>query len=297
MRHFLGIDDLSLDELSEVLERSKKASLPKVLDGLGVGLVFEKPSARTRNSMEMAVTQLGGHPVYIQGQEVGFDVRESVEDVANTLACFYNIVCARVFAHATVERMAAVGAAPIVNLLSDRAHPMQALADALTMQEEFGDLSGRTVAYVGDANNVTRSLALVSSALGMRVRIGHPSGYGFADEDIAALDAAGVALELVDSPAAAVAGADAVYADVWTSMGDEDQREQRLQDFAGWTIDAALMSHANDDAIFLHCLPAHDGEECTREVLDGPNSRIWPQAKNRMNAARGLLHWLVEANQ
>lgn len=294
MKHFLDIDDLSSDELAEVLRRAADASLSRPLEGKGVALVFEKPSARTRNSMEMAVVQLGGHPVYIQGTEVGFDVRETVEDVTRTLACFYDMLCARVFSHGVVERMAAVDIKPVVNLLSDRAHPMQALADVLTMQAEFGaDLSGRSVAYVGDANNVTRSLALASHALGMQVRVGHPNGYGFDDTDLAVLNDAGIDVAFFNDPVEAVKGASAVYADVWTSMGQEEETAQRLKDFAGWTIDSDLMGQASDDAIFLHCLPAHEGEECTREVLDAPNSRIWPQAENRMHAARGLLHFLI----
>jgi len=297
MRHFLEVNDLTTDELHEVLRRSADTTLTKPLTGSGVALVFEKPSARTRNSMEMAVHQLGGHPVYIQGHEVGFDVRETVEDVTRTLNCFYDILCARVFSHSVVERMAALDAAPVVNLLSDRGHPMQALADVLTMQAEFGDLEGRTVAYVGDANNVTRSLALASAALGMNVSVGHPDGYGFEAQDVAVLDAAGVSIRYGADPLEAVKGADAVYADVWTSMGDEDQRDRRLNDFAGWTIDSAVMEHANEGAIFLHCLPAHEGEECTREVLESDASRIWLQAENRMHAARGLLHFLHEVNQ
>lgn len=296
MRHFLEIDDLSNDELLEVLRR---AALPKdhskPLAGEGVALVFEKPSARTRNSMEMAVTQLGGHPVYIQGHEVGFDVRETAEDVTRTLAQYYEILCARVFSHSLVERMAAVDIKPVVNLLSDRSHPMQALADLLTLQGEFGsDLSGRSIAYVGDANNVTRSLVLAAGALGMSVRVGHPEGYGFDDTDMNVLRSSGVEFELTSDPAQAVKGVDAVYADVWTSMGQEEESAQRLQDFAGWTIDGDLMSKAAADAIFLHCLPAHEGEECTREVLESPASRVWPQAQNRMHAARGLLSFLCE---
>lgn len=296
MRHFLEIDDLSVDELHEVLRR---AALPKhdskPLLGEGVALVFEKPSARTRNSMEMAVHQLGGHPVYIQGHEVGFDTRETVEDVTRTLAQYYEILCARVFSHSVVERMAAMDAKPVVNLLSDRAHPMQALADLLTLQNEFGeDLTGRTIAYVGDANNVTRSLALAAGRAGMNVRVGHPEGYGFDDADLEVLRGAAIDFELTSDPVQAVKGVDAVYADVWTSMGQEEESERRLRDFAGWTIDTDLMGEAGDDAIFLHCLPAHEGEECTREVLEAANSRVWPQAQNRMHAARGLLGFLHE---
>jgi ornithine carbamoyltransferase len=293
MRHLLEIDDLTPDELHDVLARAGEPGLGRPLEGKGVALVFEKPSARTRNSMEMAVVQLGGHPVYIKGEEVGFDVRESVEDVARTLACYHEVLCARVFDHAVVERMAAVDVAPVVNMLSDRGHPLQALADLLTMQAEFGDLRGRSIAYVGDANNVTRSLALGSHMLGMRVHVGHPDGYGFDEIDRRLMSDAGVEVALFDDPASAVKGVDVVYADVWTSMGQEDERDRRLADFDGWTVDASLMAEAADGAIFMHCLPAHEGEECTRDVLESAASRIWLQAENRMHAARGLLHWLV----
>ncbi len=294
MRHILDIDDLDAGELGEVLRRASDPNLTAKLTGSGVALVFEKPSARTRNSMEMAVHQLGGHPVYIQGDEVGFDKRETVEDVTRTLACYYDLLCARVFSHSVVERMAALHKAPVVNLLSDRAHPMQALADVLTLKAEFGELVGRTVTYIGDANNVTRSLALATHMLGARTRVAHPQGYGFDDRDLAVLAKAGVEIEFFNDPVAAASGADALYTDVWTSMGQEAETQQRLSDFAGWTINAELMAHAADDAIFLHCLPAHEGEECTREVLEAANSRVWPQATNRMHAARGLLHWLVD---
>ncbi|MEM7094804.1 MAG: ornithine carbamoyltransferase [Actinomycetota bacterium] len=298
MKHFLEVDDLSKDELIEVLHRStlpKHAKKP--LAGEGVALIFEKPSARTRNSMEMAVHQLGGLGVFIQAHEVGFDERETVEDITWTLAQYYEILCARVYSHSLVERIAACDVVPTVNLLSDRAHPMQALADLLTLQDEFGeDLSGRTIAYVGDANNVTRSLALATGQLGMQVRVGHPEGYGFDDTDLEVLRGSGIEFELTSDPAQAVKGVDAVYADVWTSMGQEEEAAQRRIDFDGWTIDSDLMAHASDDAIFLHCLPAHEGEETTREVLDSAASRIWRQAENRMHSARGLLSFLHEAN-
>ena len=177
MRHLLEVDDLTRAELARVLDLAVDPSPPRVLEGRGMGLVFEKPSARTRNSMEMAVVQLGGHPVYIQASEVGLDTRESVEDVTRTLACYHATIGARVFAHSTVERMAAMDLVPIVNMLSDGAHPLQALADVLTMRQLLGDLAGRTVTYVGDANNVFRSLGLAAGMLGMEVRFAGPPGY------------------------------------------------------------------------------------------------------------------------
>lgn len=294
MRHLLEIDDLTPTELVEVLDRSESTSPQPVLAGRGMALLFEKPSARTRNSMEMAVVQLGGHPVAIQGTEVGLDVRESVEDVTNTLACYHAAIGARVFDHDHVERMAAVDRVPIVNLLSDAAHPMQALADLLTIRQELGRLDV-TVAYVGDANNVARSLALAVGMAGGTFHIAAPPGHRFPDVDLDRIAAVRGA-EVFDRPAEAVAGAHVVYTDVWTSMGQEAETEARLRAFEGYTIDAAMTEGATPDHIFLHCLPAHRGEEAAAEVVDGPRSRIWRQAENRMHAARGLLWWLMEVN-
>ena len=295
MRHFLEVDDLAPAELEEVLDRAAAPMRPPVLAGQGMALVFEKPSARTRHSMEMAVVQLGGHPVYVQGAEVGMDERESVEDVARTLACYHAAIGARVFAHRTVERMAAVSPVPIVNLLSDQAHPMQALADLLTIRQEVGgDMAGRTLAWVGDANNVCRSLCLGAAMSGMKVRVATPAGYGFAEADLGRLRRAGDQPLLTSDPASAVAGADVVCTDVWVSMGQEPQAEQRRADFAPYQVTTRLLELAAPSAIFLHCLPAHRGQEVTAAVVDGPRSRVWAQATNRMHAARGLLWFLLE---
>lgn len=297
MRHFTEIDDLSPAELERVLELSSASASPTLLAGKGVALIFEKPSARTRNSMEMAVVQLGGHPVYIGNEEVGLDRRESTEDVTRTMAGFHAAIGARVYSHSVVERMAAVDQVPVVNLLSDRGHPMQALADLLTMYQEFGALEGRSVAYLGDANNMAFSLALGAGLVGMEFRIASPVGYEFDDADLARINTVGEP-QVFDSPIAAVTGADAVYTDAWTSMGQEAEAETRARDFEGFQVDEKLMESAASTAIFLHCLPAHRGEEVTDAVLDGPRSRIWPQAANRMHAARGLLVWLLgEANR
>ena len=293
MRHLLEIDDLTVDELHRVLDLATDPSPPRVLEGRGMALVFEKPSARTRNSMEMAVFQLGGHPMYIQASEVGMDVRESVEDVTRTLACYHGCIGARVFAHATVERMAAEGLVPVVNMLSDEAHPLQALADILTLHQEFDDLAGRTIAYVGDGNNVFRSVALAAGMLGVEVRFAGPIGYRLPDADRERLVESDVNIIEFDRATDAVAGADAVYTDVWTSMGQEDEADQRHRDFESFQVDEALMETAGPKAVFLHCLPAHRGEEVTDGVVDGPASRVWSQAANRMNAARGLLAWLL----
>jgi ornithine carbamoyltransferase len=288
-RHLLDIDDLSPDELSAVLAAARQPDPVRVLAGKGVALVFEKPSARTRNATEMAVVQLGGHPVALRQDEVGFDVRETAEDVARTLACYHAAICARVFDHRVLQRMAAVVDVPVVNLLSDRAHPCQAVADLLTLDDHFGRLKGLTVAYIGDWNNVARSLGLALGMSGAVLRLGCPVGYGPSDADLEQLELAGAAPELHHRPEEAVKGVDAVYTDVWTSMGQEAEAEDRRRAFEGWTVDDALLG----DAVLLHCLPAHRGEEVAAATLEGPRSLVWPQATNRLHAARGILAWLL----
>ncbi|HET9543151.1 MAG TPA: ornithine carbamoyltransferase [Acidimicrobiales bacterium] len=293
MRHLLEIDDLTKDELFEVIALALDPNPPQVLSRKGMALVFQKPSARTRNSMEMAVKDLGGHPVTIRAEEVSIDQRESAEDVARTLACYHAAIGARVFDHSVLERMAKVAWVPIINLLSDDAHPLQAVADLLTMADEFGDLNGRTLAYVGDGNNMCRSLALAATLAGMQVRVASPPGYALSEVDVDRIAALGVAPELLDRPEEAVAGVDVVYTDVWTSMGQETEVEARRKAFEGYMVDERLMALAAERSIFLHCLPAHRGEEVSHEVLDGDRSRVWRQAENRMHAARGAVAWIL----
>jgi ornithine carbamoyltransferase len=293
MRHFLEIDDLSVDELRQVLDLAADPDPPKTLLGEGMALVFEKPSARTRNSMEMAVTQLGGHPVYIDGDEVGMGTRETIPDVARTLGCYHAAIGARVFDHETVEGLADAEAVPVVNLLSDTAHPMQALADALTITAELGSVSGKVVSYIGDANNVARSLAVVVAMLGGTCRIAAPPGYGFSDLDRDRIALSG-AVEEFSRPEEAAEGADVLYTDAWTSMGQEAQRGERLKAFEGFGVNTAMVDSMAPGGIVLHCLPAHRGEEVDADVIDGPASRVWAQAENRMHAARGLLAWLLD---
>jgi ornithine carbamoyltransferase len=304
--NLLDIDDLTPADWDRVLADALATPPPQPLRGHGVALLFEKPSARTRNSTEMAVVDLGGHPVYIQGVEVGLDTRETAEDVARTLGCYHRVLCARVFDHGLFGRMTSALArsgfdVPVVNLLSDAAHPCQAVADVLTMREALGALGGRTLAYVGDANNMARSLAKAALLEGMEVRIASPSGYAFSADDLAELqafgDAAGRggALLLTEDPAQAAKGAAALYTDVWTSMGQEEERAQRLAAFAGYTIDDALVELAAPDSVVLHCLPAHRGEEITEAVLEGPHSVVWKQAAHRRTAMRGILSWVTGA--
>ena len=293
LRHVLDVDDLSAAEVADVLDRAGTGDRSNALEGRGVALYFQKPSARTRHSAELAVAQLSGHPVTVTDNEVGIDTRESAEDLARTLACYHAIIGVRVFDHRILERMATVSPVPIVNLLSDRAHPLQALADLLTIRDVFGSLEGRTVAYVGDANNVASSLALGAGRTGVAFRIASPDGYGFSDDHLSRLRAAGAEVHAFDDPREAVADADAVYTDVWTSMGQEAEAAQRIQDFAGFTVTPELMEAAAAHAVFLHCLPARRGEEVAAEVIDGPRSRVWHQAANRLGAAKGLFWWLT----
>jgi ornithine carbamoyltransferase len=280
VRHLLAIRDLAADDLRAILELSQGPA-PRVLQDKGVALYFEKPSARTRNSMEMAAAQLGGHPVYLQPAELGIGTRESVEDVTRTLACYHAIVAARVFEHGLIEQMAAVEAVPVLNMLSATDHPLQALADLLTVQQLVGRIEGVRIAFVGEAHNVARSLAEGCAKLGAEFVIASPPGYGFSGEDV----------KQVSDPAEAVEGADIVYTDVWVSMGDEDSEAKRAA-FAPYQVDEALMDRA-PKARFLHCLPAHRGEEVTAAVIDGPRSAVWLQAENRMHSARGAMLWLL----
>ena len=295
-RNFLHAYDLSVAELRNVLALAEApiAQLGRPLDGKGVALIFEKPSNRTRHSMEMAVVQLGGHPVYTRGEEVGMDVRESVEDITNVMSGYHAMLCARVFDHSVLHRMAAVSSVPVVNMLSDFAHPLQAVADVLTMQQSLGDLSGKTVTYVGDFNNVARSLCEASAMLGMHIRLGCPEGYDAQDTELLGLTELGAAsVEQYRDISIAVSGAHAVHTDTWTSMGQESESTEREAVFAGFEVTNEIMSLAEANAIFMHCLPAHRGQEVSPSVIDGPQSKIYQQAHNRMHAARGVLAFLM----
>ena len=297
-RNLLRMSDLDAFELAAVLDLAEEARPEPVLAGAGAALLFEHPSARTRNASELAVVQLGGHPVTIRGEEVGLDRRESTEDVARTLACFHRVIGARVARHTTLERMVSAleqagVAVPVVNLLSDLEHPTQALADLLTIRQCFGGLAGRKLAYVGDGNNVARSLLIACALAGVRFAAASPEGHRLADEDLTQARALGGTVELVDRPEAAVEGADVLYTDVWVSMGEESETSERRRAFEGYRIDEALLDRAGPGAILLHCLPAHRGEEVTEAALEGTRSRVWQQATNRMHSIRGLLGFLL----
>ena len=295
-RSFLDVSDLTVAELDTVLALAERPveALGRPLAGSGVALIFDKPSARTRQSMEIAVAQLGGHPVYTRGDEIGFDTRESVEDIARIMEGYHAILAARVFSHAIVERLAAAASVPVVNMLSDWSHPLQALADALTMQQCVGDLSGKTVAYVGDYNNVARSLAEVAAMLDMHVRLGCPPGFDPDEAELERIDMLGAAsVELAPRPDDAVRDAHAVHTDTWVSMGQEDDKDARRRAFEGFTVDSRMMGLADPSAVFMHCLPAYRGFEVTADVIDGPQSVVFQQGHNRLHASRGLLAFLA----
>jgi len=279
VKHLLSIRDLSAGDLQWILAASEQPH-PRILEAKGVALYFEKPSARTRNSMELASAQIGGHPVYLQPNELGIGTRETVADITRTLACYHAIIAARVFDHGLLEQMAAVNAAPVLNMLSGSDHPLQALADLLTIKQLFGRLDGLKVAFIGEGNNVSRSLAEGCALAGAEFVIASPEGHGLE------------AVRQVTDPAEAVEGADIVYSDVWVSMGGEESAERRAA-FEPYQVDEALMALA-PNAHFLHCLPARRGEEVTAPVIDGPRSAVWRQAENRMHTARGAMLWMLE---
>jgi ornithine carbamoyltransferase len=294
VRHFLEIDDLTPTELDQVLQRAAVRPADRPLTGRTVGLYFEKPSLRTRHSCEVAVVQLGGHPVTFRRDEVGSGEREPIPDIARVLSGFHAALGGRVYDHTLLEQLAGAATIPVINLLSDRGHPCQALADLLTMRQSLGELAGATVAWVGDFNNVARSLALGSTMAGMKVQLACPPGYGPGDDDIDRLRALGGAPTVTNRPEEAVAGAAAVHTDVWASMGQEAEADDRTRAFEGFQVDDRVMAAAAPGAIFMHCLPAHRGEEVAASVVDGAQSVVFAQAHNRLHSFRGLLSWLLD---
>jgi ornithine carbamoyltransferase len=295
-RHLLEIDDLTADEVHRVLVLAADPVHPQVLAGRSVGLYFEKPSLRTRHSCEVAVVQLGGHPLTFRTEEVGTDDREPLADIARVLSGYHALLAGRVYDHGALEQLAAASAIPVVNLLSDSGHPCQALADLLTMHEQWGGVAGRTVCWIGDYNNVARSLSLAAARTRLTLRIASPPGYGPTDVDVERLLAAGLREPpfVTTRPEEAAKGADAVHTDVWASMGHEAEAEARRRAFEGFTVSDDVMAAAAADAIFMHCLPAHRGEEVTASVVDGDQSVVFPQAHNRLHAFRGLVRFLLE---
>lgn len=302
--HLLAAADLDADTLHALLDaadahKRDRAALGRPLAGRAVGLLFEKPSTRTRVSTEVAVADLGGHPVVLSAAELQLGRGEPVADTARVLSGYLDVLCVRTFGHERLVELAEAGSIPMVNLLSDDEHPLQALADLHTIRERCGELTGRTLAWVGDGNNVAASLATAAVMAGMRVRLASPGGYELAPGRLAAAralaEARGGEVVAEASPADAAAEADVVATDVWASMGQESEERARRAAFAGYTVDEALLQHAKPEAFVLHCLPAHRGEEITGAVLDGPRSAVWDQATNRWHTAAAALAHLAEA--
>jgi ornithine carbamoyltransferase len=295
-RHYLTGAELSAAELTSLLDRAaelKKAPLSsRALEGRGVALIFEKPSTRTRLSFEMGVYELGGHPLVLRAGEMQLSRGESPRDTALILSRQVAAVGMRTGADAIIEELAEYAEIPVINMLTAKHHPCQALADLMTIRETFGKLEGLRLAYVGDGTNVARSLAVLGTLAGMDVAVASPAGYSL-EPDLQLAPGATGSLTLYTDPREAAAGAHAVYTDVRVSMGDEETAERRLAALAPYGIDDALLDSAAPGAIALHCLPAHPGEEITAEVLYGPRQRIWDQAENRRHAQKALLELLI----
>ena len=304
MKHLRTMADLSVAEIEYVFSitddlKSKfgRGLREPLLPGRVMALLFEKPSLRTRVSFEAGMSHLGGVCLML-GEDVGFGKRESVADFSRVLSELVDVIVVRAKKHATMLEVARHASCAVVNGLTDESHPCQAMADLYTLHERLGDLAGRKLAWVGDANNVARSLVRGCGKLGMKCVIASPDAYRFDDALVSALrqELPGLDLEQTNDPAAAVQGATAVYTDVWASMGQESQRDARKSAFAPYQVNAELMAHAMPETVFMHCLPARRGEEVTDEVIDGPQSIVVQQAANRMHVQKGILTWLLGAN-
>ncbi len=302
MRHVLSVFDLSPEEIHKLfveaahLKAAHQRRIPTpVLAGRVLALVFEKPSLRTRVSFQAGIAQLGASSLFLNGNDVGLGSRESVPDVARTVSQYADGVILRTFAQQTVEDFATHSTCPVINGLSDRFHPCQALADVFTLAELCGDVQGRTVAFVGDGNNVARCLAVCCGKLGVNFVLAAPKEYQFdkAFLKVYQKEVGRDPIEQTDDPSAAVRHADVIYTDVWTSMGQEAENDLRRKRFAAFQVNDALLKHAPDHAWVMHCLPARRGQEVTGDVLDGPRSVVFQQAGNRMHVQKALIQWLL----
>lgn len=301
MKHILTLFELSTADIERIFAISTdlKAKLARgirepLLPGRVMAMIFEKQSLRTRVSFETGMAHLGGSSLFL-GQDVGFGKRESAADFSQVLSQYVDVIVCRTNAHAKVEDLAKYATVPVINGLTDSAHPCQALTDLFTLEEVHGNLAGKRLAYVGDANNVAKSLAVCCGKLGVEFAIAAPAKYQFDDAFLAQLkqEVPQAKITQTTRPADAVKGAIGIYTDVWVSMGQEAEEVERKKEFSPYQVNAALMKHAPANAIFLHCLPARRGEEVTDEVIDGPQSAVIPQAGNRMHVQKGLLAWLL----
>ncbi|MFL5950980.1 MAG: ornithine carbamoyltransferase [Gaiellaceae bacterium] len=287
-------DLLEVLDLADDLKRKQHAGEEhRLLPGRTLGMIFQKPSTRTRVSFEVGIYQLGGTALYLSAGDLQLGRGETIKDTAVVLSRYLDAIMIRTFAQADVEDLAAHASIPVINGLTDSSHPCQALADVMTIRERFGRLEGLKVVYLGDGNNVCASLMVACAKLGASFVAATPPGYRPGEDPIRIAREAGGSVELADDPRIAVEGADVLYTDVWTSMGQDVEREQRLRDLAGYGIDAELVARANDDAIVLHCLPAHYGEEITEDVLYGPRSAVWDEAENRLHAQKALMALVI----
>jgi len=295
-KDLLSVADLNSEEIRSLISDAidmKAEGWLSMLSGKTLAIMFEKPSLRTRVSFEVAMRQLGGQTIYLSPAEVGLGKRESVPDVARVLSRYVDAIAARTFSHQTLEILANYSTVPVINALSDLEHPCQALGDLLTIYEKKEELKGLTLAFVGDGNNVAHSLMLVASLIGIDFRIASPAGYTVQDRILRQAQnyamESGAKIFCTDEPRLAVSGADVVYTDVWTSMGQEAEAERRRQVFAGYQVNSELLSLAREDAILMHPLPAHHGEEVAEGILDSPQSVVFDQAENRMHLQKALL--------
>jgi ornithine carbamoyltransferase len=299
-RSFTRVADWSREELLQVLdladELKRKQQVGEehhLLPGRTLGMIFQKPSTRTRVSFEVGIYELGGTALYLSAGDLQLGRGETIKDTAVVLSRYLDAIMIRTFAQADVEELAANASIPVINGLTDSSHPCQALADVMTIRERFGRFGGLKVVYLGDGNNVCASLMVACAKLGMDFVAATPASYRPVEEAVQIARDAGGSVELTDDPRAAVDGADVLYTDVWTSMGQDAEREQRLRDLAGFGIDAELVGRAGSNAIVLHCLPAHYGEEITEEVLYGPQSAVWDEAENRLHAQKALMALVI----
>ena len=299
-RSFTRVADWSGDELLEVLDLADELKTERrageehhLLPGRTLGMIFQKPSTRTRVSFEVGIYQLGGSALYLSAGDLQLGRGETIKDTAHVLSRYLDAIMIRTFAQSDVEELAEHASIPVINGLTDSAHPCQALADVMTIRERFGRLEGLKVVYLGDGNNVCASLMVACAKLGLDFVAATPAAYRPPEEAVRIAREEGGSVELVEDPKPAVEGVDVLYTDVWTSMGQEEERERRLRDLSGFGIDADLVGRADDDAIVLHCLPAHYGEEITEDVLYGPRSAVWDQAENRLHAQKALMALVI----
>ena len=304
LEHFLSIRDIEPGNLRTLIDfcirrkaEFQRGELKPMLQNKVLAMVFQKPSLRTRLGFEAAMAQLGGYAVNLEDHQVGMTKREAAKDIARVVSSMCDGIMARVFAHQLVIELEAGSSVPVINGLSDWSHPCQALSDMMTIQEHFGDLAGLKLAYVGDANNVVRSLLDACARLGVALAIASPKGYQLEEGLIAPAQAwaeeSGATITVTEDPQEAVVDADVVYTDVWTSMGQESQRSEREAAFAGFQVNAELVAKAKPTAVVMHCLPAYRNLEITDEVMDGPQSLVFPQAENRLHSQRALLEVLL----